>query len=1695
VHTHISGRPPDFDIQTDASLHPPAELPTSAPSGVADTRVTFAAIASDTAPSTLAVDAAPHFESLDVIPNQQLSSPGMAAVSPKSPKTPLPPRQHPLKRTSFAPTVEIIQSFRSPMTPGSDSESVSLVYDSFVSSDSPPPQTPLQSAPPSAAVAAPSPPSLPPPFGAGYIYSVVDVLSPFEREGSRVVFSIDSRCEPFNIIRRDVVERAGLKIFPSATVLYLGDLNNKVTSKDMVLFQLRVVINERPRVFKIQAVVWDTLAGELIISEKTALATGLTLFVHSNEMRSLLLGQEAISSTDDKDTIGDVPSTVASILGEEDDQDVMETISPVESLRQAMTVYDTVDDEWVNEELCGPLKGVFGPLPPEPAKVPALEFDVDEDSLRKETFGNTQLIRLPPSSPHGQDVIDAQWDELKGFNVLVDAYPDIGPGPIANISFTVPKPGVKRPKRPSNYKRNVVPLEADLAALHREYTASLTADRLVVNFGPSNRHITVQHFAMPSVQENIAKLSKYKFWAKIDIVKAYWGIPVHPRCYKWLYTIAPGGKAGYWIRAPMGCAPVCAWFQYVIQGVLKRQSAFVLCYADDILIGADSEKELRRRIRAVLREIFDAGFRLNPKKCQFKPTTSIQYLGWVISDGKIFPAENCMQKIAAMQKPTALPANRDDKERRQVVRRFLGLVLYLGAYVPFHAEQLRPLHDLTATTTKDTADDPVSVAQRSLPPSPKKKGKASCPKKFVWTDEADAAWDWAAQQISQIKPLYAPTYAEGSWLEVYSDASKRGWGGILVEFRKDDPKPYVIASVSGAFTGSQLNWAVNVKEAFALFRTIQRFRVYLHLHQFVINVDHRNLLWMTMSVNEMIVRMAVSLQQHRYLMCHISSEANVVSDILSRSHAEQDVQPAPDFYLPSLAATVTSDTDETVAPSDLFSDAPSDSDSDADSPLSMLVVAPIGPDQADPMIPRLRAGDSPQSRRQNRRVSRQPDAPADAVVPADDGLPIGPDQADPSIPRLRAGDPLQPRLQNRRVPRQPDASADAVVPANDGLPIGPDQADPSIPRLRAGDLLQPRHQNRRVPRQPDAPADAVAPADDGLPIGPDQADPMIPRPRAGDPPPPRRRNRRVPRQPDAPADAVAPADDGLPIFDVGVEPPPPLHRISTEHYHIIKSFHGNVNPHTGVIPLTRALREHGYEWDTLQADVAHFVATCHACQLERLRRRGPSSLPYRSIIIPTRLFDMWTFDILGPLDPCALTGSRWLYCGVEETSKLMMLGHSVSSATMELVMYFLQVFSVFGLPRIIRSDLGPQFLSRACEEFCRVTGIEHKFGIADRHQSDGVVENAASLVWPYLRLAAHDLRRYEVWTPLLCQVQLACNALARDVLGGASASELVFNRKIKPMRFLRPEAIPLVADEAPRDQYEVSSFIADQASMQLRAIHRADNERHRRYRNHMDLAAERADGVEDLDWVRVGQLVSIPHPDHQTFRRPNKWALLRRGPYEVVAMSEGGSTVTLVDVNARFRNENPQPFTYPKVWLHPYTRDTLVLDDPIPPPPGNDDLPALQLLTEPDIIGAVLRAVPIDPLPLPSSPRDVRNFKYEVRWCQMPHTDNSIEAYHMVWHTSAFAEFIQGSSLTGHVPPTAYALKHRNHVNQLLQRQQPDREVALVDPSALEPNRILRNYLPGEQWLRPNSLRASQQQSDERLSQDSSSQRSQQQEP
>jgi hypothetical protein len=541
----------------------------------------------------------------------------------------------------------------------------------------------------------------------------------------------------------------------------------------------------------------------------------------------------------------------------------------------------------------------------------------------------------------------------------------------------------------------------------------------------------------------------------------------------------------------------------------------------------------------------------------------------------------------------------------------------------------------------------------------------------------------------------------------------------------------------------------------------------------------------------------------------------------------------------------------------------------------------------------------------------------------------------------------------------------------------------------------------------------------------------------------------------------------LPIPHLQPHPVVPPRRLTPEHYHTLKSFHGGVIPHTGVAPMLQAMRAAGQIWDTLEEDVAEFVSRCHYCQLERLTRRGPESLPYRSVQIPSTLCETYHFDILGPLPPCVLTGARFIFICVEETSKLVFLDRSVEASVIEIMLFLLDCFKTFGLPHTIKTDRAGVLVGKAVTQLCHFTGIEHRVGVAHYHQSDGTVENGAALVWPYLRIMGAELRKFHAWAPLLCNVQLAANALVRDVLGGASASEVMFNRKVKPLQFLRPEA--LEADAGP---VSVNKFIADNAAMQLRLLGRADAERHRRFRLNAELAEEARDGLEHLDWVREGLLVSIPQPDaDQHFNRPNKFAFLRRGPYEVVEVRP--RTALLRDYRKSRAGQQPPEFLWPKFNMAPYYS----MGDILPPQeevihfPFEDlELEPLQPAELPPLPSAVLSSSPLPEAEwrVQRSPNHVRNHSYMVRWENKPHSANSTVRYEAIWSSWPFQEFVQGSGLIGHVPPQQVEHHHVRQVNALLQgNRQPQMLVPMADPQAQV--RVLRDYFPYSEPQRPHA--------------------------
>ncbi len=1417
--------------------------------------------------------------------------------------------------------------------------------------------------------------TLPPPYGAGYVSKPgTSPLDMDDLSAHRVVFKVDSGCEPWTIVSRRLVERAGLVTHKAKTHLRLPDCDTVVKSEDMVDLILKVTLNGRPHLFPMKCVVWErgALHHDMLISQTVAVQTGLSIFVHDNLLREVIMGRQALLKQATHDPPELPEGSVMAIGDEQDplDEDLFLRISPLDSLREALKAPKQTQDQWVNEELQGPLKEVFGPVPPEPADVPPLEFDLNVEALGQKTYGTTKPTKLPASSPRQFDVLSAQFGELKAAGIMGNAYPEYPPGPIACIAFTVAKPGTKRLPRPASYGCTH-PLADDLQKLHEEYTKSLTAERLVVNMAPLNTFTIVQNYPLPSVKDNLAKLSKFKFFAKIDIQKAFWSCPLHPRCIKWTYTIAAGGLTGVWLRAPMGLAPVPGYFMWVLSGVLKGCAAFTLLYADDIIVGGNLPEELRANIRAVLAALLEKGFRVSAAKCQFQPQSSITYLGWTIRDGKISASDSTLKKLFTLRKPVDI-VSKDDKPKIQAVRRFLGVIQYLAHYIPCNAVELKPLYELTKTappTDRNTTEDPAEAARvmqaKEETRTPKQKAR------FIWTKAADEAWDWACERLKNIKPLHSPTYSPRSWLEVIADASKFGWGGILIEWREGDPKPYIIACVSGTFTPSQLAWPTCTKEMFGVWSTVRKLRHFLHLHHFVLSTDHRNLLWSSLSANEMVLRMATDLQQHKFVMRHIQGSANVLCDYISRADysGSEEVQRIRKHSLSTSVQAITTPT-----------------------------ALPKGTAPAAPLASEL----EPQC--------------------------------------LTTTE--EPSLQSFTTENQFEDS-DSAVSTKGLFQMGASSASDGV---------------SSAAQSSESEAGAV-PDGHVMPIEPAAQVPMLPRERGGDPPARQRRRHRHQRQPAPPLDwQPEGADDGGAIPHMHPQPVPRPRRLSPEQYHILKSFHGGALPHTGVTPLLTALREAGHRWEGIHEDVAEFVARCHYCQLERIIRRGPSSLPYTSVQIPSTLCETWHFDVLGPLPPCALTGATFVLAAMEDTSKLLMLGRSVDCAVLELMLFFLDCFKIFGVPHTIKTDKMSQYVSKATKELCECMGIRHEIGIAHYHQSDGVIENGAALIWPYLRIMCAELRRFHAWSPLLCNVQLGANALNREVLGGASASEIMFNRKVRPLRFLQPETLVRASNNAP--PVEISRFIADQAAMQLRLLGNADAEQHRRFRNQYDQAEQDRDGAEHLDWVRTGILVSIPQPDaDQHFNRPNKFALLRRGPFEVLEVRT--RTVTLQDYHRARAGRNPPTFQWPKFNLAPYfSQGDIAPGDNAPAPYIPDaERDQVQIFVPPPLPGAILRAIPIDRPVIPNSPAHVRNQQYEVRWMDRPHSANSIVNYDDVWSSPAFQEFVSGSEFVGHVPPQQFAQEHARQVQALAYGgAQPNVVVPMANAQVQA--EIVRNYIP-----------------------------------
>lgn len=166
--------------------------------------------------------------------------------------------------------------------------------------------------------------------------------------------------------------------------------------------------------------------------------------------------------------------------------------------------------------------------------------------------------------------------------------------------------------------------------------------------------------------------------------------------------------------------------------------------------------------------------------------------------------------------------------------------------------------------------------------------------------------------------------------------------------------------------------------------------------------------------------------------------------------------------------------------------------------------------------------------------------------------------------------------------------------------------------------------------------------------------------------------------------------------------------------------------HPGMTVMKRRLRQKVW-WLRMDHQVETYVKSCNLCTM--VSSVGAPE-PMQRTRMPTKAWSEVAIDFLGPLP-----NGYSLLVLIDYFSRFVEV-IAMKSTTAELTVKALfETFSRFGIPNILRSDHGPQFISETMRKFCKEFGIEQQKTTPYWPQANGEVERMNNTILKRLRIS------------------------------------------------------------------------------------------------------------------------------------------------------------------------------------------------------------------------------------------------------------------------------------------------------------------------------------------------------------------------
>ena len=377
--------------------------------------------------------------------------------------------------------------------------------------------------------------------------------------------------------------------------------------------------------------------------------------------------------------------------------------------------------------------------------------------------------------------------------------------------------------------------------------------RICLDPRPLNKAIKRQHHRLPTAEEIISEMAGAQYFSKLDASSGYWQVKVDDESADLLTFGTPFGRYRF-KRLPFGIHSASEVFQAEVASVIANLPGCANSQ-DDIIVWGTTKEEHDSRLRSVLTRIRASGLKLNRRKCVIA-STSLTFLGHTMSSVAVQPDPTKVEAIINMPLPESKPD----------LQRFMGMVNYVGKFIPNLSQITAPLRQLLKKDVLFDLQQPQLNAINEI-------------KRLITSPPCLKFYD--PNLPTRLKP----------------DASQDGLGALLEQNHKstDGDRWFPIAYASRALLPYEKNYAQIEKETLSIVFGVERFHEYLYGCHFTVINDHQPLKSIfNKSISQCpprIQRFFMKLQKYDFDLEYAPGKTMVVSDALSRAYLKSNSSP------------------------------------------------------------------------------------------------------------------------------------------------------------------------------------------------------------------------------------------------------------------------------------------------------------------------------------------------------------------------------------------------------------------------------------------------------------------------------------------------------------------------------------------------------------------------------------------------------------------------------------------------------------------------------------------------------------------------------------------------------------------------------------------------------------------------------------